>query len=116
MVEAQVVGLMKMPVGFVNMCNRFFLVVPLGLDEAAIQAADLMVKRCEDRTDASAQIAAGLYAARVRRAAELEREEGADWFGQRQRFLETAAELAESRRLSRFLFAARKSAEPPNAD
>jgi SAM-dependent methyltransferase len=90
----------------------FFLVVPPGLDEAAIQAAGLAVMCCEDRTAAIARIAAGLHAARVGRAAELEREEGADWFGQRQRFLATAAELAESRRLSRFLFVGWKPAEP----
>jgi SAM-dependent methyltransferase len=90
----------------------FFLVVPLGLDEAAIQAAGLTVMCREDRTAAIAEIAARWHAARARRAAELEREEGADWFGQRQRFLTTAAELAESRRLSRFLFVAEKPAEP----
>jgi|tagenome__1003787_1003787.scaffolds.fasta_scaffold20930169_2 SAM-dependent methyltransferase len=90
----------------------FFLVVPPGLDEAAIQAAGLTVTCCEDRTAAIAQVAAGLYAARARRAIELEREEGTDWFGQRQRFLATAADLAESRRLSRFLFVAQKLSEP----
>jgi SAM-dependent methyltransferase len=90
----------------------FFLVVPLGLNEAAIQAASLTVMCREDRTAAIAGIAARLHGARVRRAAELEREEGADWFGQRQRFLATAAELAESRRLSRFLFVGWKPAEP----
>jgi SAM-dependent methyltransferase len=90
----------------------FFLVVPPGLDEAAIQAAGLGLTYREDRTAAIARVAAGLHAARARRAAELEREEGAEWFGQRQRFLATAAELAESRRLSRFLFVAQKPAEP----
>jgi SAM-dependent methyltransferase len=88
----------------------FFLVVPPGLDEAAIEAAGLGMTSREDHTAAIARVAASLHAARARRAAELEREEGADWFGQRQRFLATTAALAESRRLSRFLFAARKPA------
>jgi SAM-dependent methyltransferase len=94
----------------------FFLVVPTGLDETAILEAGLTVLRCEDRTAAIAGIAARLYAARIRRAAELEREEGGDWFGQRQRFLATAAELAENRRLSRFLFVAEKPAHSAAAE
>ena len=59
---------------------------------------------------ATAEVAAGLHAARARRAAALEREEGADWFRQRQRLLATMAELAKSRRLSRFLYLAEKPA------
>jgi hypothetical protein len=38
----------------------------------------------------------------------LQREEGADWFEQRQRFLAITAELAGSRRLSRFFYVAEK--------
>jgi SAM-dependent methyltransferase len=87
----------------------FFLLVPPGLDEEAIVAADLALLKREDRTAATAEIAARLHAARARRAAALEREEGADWFVQRQRLLATAAELAESRRLSRFLYLAEKA-------
>ena len=48
------------------------------------------------------------------RVARLEREEGADWFVRRQRFLATTAELAASRRLSRFLYLAEKP-EPAGA-
>jgi len=88
----------------------FFLFVPPGLDEEAIEAAGLTLLRREDRTAATAQVAARLHAARARRAAALEREEGADWFGQRQRLLATAAELAASHRLSRFLYLAEKPA------
>jgi hypothetical protein len=88
----------------------FFLVVPPGLDEEALEAAGLILLKREDRTAATAEVAACLHAARARRAAALEREEGADWFGKRQRLLATTAELAESRRLSRFLYLAEKPA------
>jgi SAM-dependent methyltransferase len=85
-----------------------FLLVPPGLNEEAIAAAGLALRRREDCTSATAEIAARWHAVRARHAAELEREEGADWFAQRQRFLTATAELAESRRLSRFLYLAEK--------
>jgi hypothetical protein len=87
----------------------FFLLVPPSLDEEAIEAVGLTLLMREDRTAATAEAAARLHAARARRAAALQREEGSDWFGQRQRLLATTAELAESRRLSRFLYLAEKS-------
>jgi SAM-dependent methyltransferase len=86
----------------------FFLFVPPGLDEKAVEAASLTLLDCQDRTAAAADIAARWHAARLRRAAELQREEGADWFEQRQRFLAVTAELAGSRRLSRFFYVAEK--------
>ena len=97
----------------VRAATGFFLFVPPGLNEKAIEAADLAVLRCEDRTAATAEIAARWHAARLRRAAALEREEGADWFDQRQRFLAITAELAGSRRLSRFLYLAEKPSASP---
>jgi cyclopropane fatty-acyl-phospholipid synthase-like methyltransferase len=86
----------------------FYLFVPPGLNEKAIEAAGLVLLRCEDRTAATAEIASRWHAARVRRATALEREEGSDWFGQRQGFLAITAELAGSHRLSRFLYLAEK--------
>jgi hypothetical protein len=56
------------------------------------------------------EIASRWYAARLRRAAVLKREEGAEWFGERQLTLATMAELAESHRISRFLYVAEKPA------
>ena len=88
----------------------FLLIVPPGFNEAAVETAGLALLHREDRTAATAETAARWHAARHRRAAVLEREEGADWFGQRQRFLTLMAELAESRRLSRFLYMAEKPA------
>ena len=88
----------------------FFLFVPPGLDEQAIEAAGLILLRREDRTAATAELAARLHDARALRAAALEREEGDGWFGQRQQLLATTAELARSGRLSRFLYLAEKPA------
>ena len=90
----------------------FFLFVPPALNEKAIEAAGLTLLRCEDRTSVTAEIAKRWHAARLRRAAVLQHEEGADWFGQRQRFLAMTAELAGSRRLSRFLYLAEKRPAP----
>jgi len=88
----------------------FLLLVPPGLDEQAIEAAGLTLLLREDRTAATAEVAARLHAARARRAAALKREEGDEWFGQRQHLLATTAELARSGRLSRFLYLAEKPA------
>lgn len=85
-----------------------FLFVPPGINERAIKNAGLTLLRCEDRTTATADIAARWHAARVRHAAALEREEGADWFERRQQFLAITAELSRSRRLSRFFYVAEK--------
>jgi hypothetical protein len=90
----------------------YFLVVPPTLNEKAIEAAELSLLRCEDRTAVTAEIATRWHAARLRRAAVLQRQEGADWFDQRQRFLAMTAELAGSRRLSRFLYLAEKRPTP----
>ncbi|MFO1060371.1 MAG: class I SAM-dependent methyltransferase [Dongiaceae bacterium] len=88
-----------------------FLLVPPGLNERAIAAAGLALQRCEDRTAAVAEIAGRWHAARARRGAALQEEEGADWFAERQRFLAVTAELAGSGRLSRFLYLAEKPAD-----
>jgi len=85
-----------------------FLLVPPGLDEEAVAAAGLALLRRDDRTPATAEIAARWHAVRARHAAELERAEGGDWFALRQRFLAAVAELAASRRLSRVLFLAER--------
>jgi SAM-dependent methyltransferase len=88
----------------------FFIFVPPGVDEEAIKVAGLTLLRSEDRTAAVAKLAARWHAARARHAAALEQEEGADGFERRQRLYATAAELAKSRRLSRFLYLAEKPA------
>jgi cyclopropane fatty-acyl-phospholipid synthase-like methyltransferase len=87
----------------------FFLLVPPGLDQEAIEAAGLTLVTSEDRTAATAKIAANWHAARLRHAAELEREEGAERFAKLQHYYATASELAASRRLSRFLYVGEKA-------
>ena len=86
----------------------FFLLVPPGVNEEAIRDAGLTLVRSEDRTAAVAELADRWHAARVRHAAACQREEGAEGFERRQRYYATAAELARSRRLSRFLYVAEK--------
>ena len=92
----------------IRTATGFFLFVPPGVDEEAIKAAGLVLLRREDRTAAIAELAARWRAVRARYAAALEREEGTDGFERRQRLYATAAELARSRRLSRFLYVAEK--------
>jgi len=86
----------------------FHLFVPPGINERFIEAAGLTLMRCEDRTAAVADIASRWHAVRSDHASALIGEEGRDWFERRQRFLAIAAELAASRRLSRFLYVAEK--------
>ena len=86
--------------------NVFF--VPPGVNEEAIRAAGLTILRCQDRASAVAEIASRWHAARLQRSKHLLKEEGEEWFARRQRMLATAAELARSRRMSRFLYVAEK--------
>ena len=86
----------------------FHLFVPPGVNERFIAAAGLTLMRCEDRTAAVAEIASRWHAVRSDHASALIEEEGPGWFERRQRFLAIAAELAASRRLSRFLYVAEK--------
>jgi cyclopropane fatty-acyl-phospholipid synthase-like methyltransferase len=86
----------------------FFLLVPPGLDQVAIEAAGLSLLMSEDRSDATAEIAARWREARLRHAGELEQIEGSDRFAQLQQYYATVAELASSRKLSRILYLAEK--------
>jgi SAM-dependent methyltransferase len=89
--------------------SGFFLFVPPGFNEMAIEAAGLTVLRCHDCTAAMAEIGVRMCSARLRHAAALEQEEGADGFQQRQGLYAIATELAKTRRLSRFLYVAEKA-------
>jgi len=84
----------------------FYLFVPPGLNEKAILDAGLEVLRAEDRTETVAEIAARWFRIRERYRQQLNADEGVEFYARRQRFLEVTAELARSRRLSRFLFLA----------
>jgi 2-polyprenyl-3-methyl-5-hydroxy-6-metoxy-1,4-benzoquinol methylase len=83
-----------------------FLLVPPGLNEEAVRASGLVLRLSEDRTRATAEIAARWHVAREHRAVDLQKVEGEEWFTGRQRFLAMTAELAVSGRLSRFLYVA----------
>jgi len=89
-----------------------FLYVPPGVNESALATAGLVLKRCEDRTRAAADIASKQYAARESRSSALMTTEGSEWYSQRQRFLAMTAELASSGRLSRYFYIAEKPAVP----
>jgi SAM-dependent methyltransferase len=86
-----------------------FVLAPPGVNERATTASGLVLCRCEDRTQATAAIAGRWHDARERRAFELQKEEGGEWFASRQRFLAMTAKLAASGRLSRFLYVAERA-------
>lgn len=108
-----VTGAVSKPELDVRAAAGFFLFVPPGANESALEAAGLRMLRCEDRTGSVANIAARWHASRARRAAALSDEEGAEWFEQRQRFLAATGLLAASGRLSRFLYVAEKPFATP---
>ena len=87
-----------------------FVFVPPGLNEAAIAHAGFRLRKCEDTTRATADIARRLHSAREARSTALQEEEGAEWFRKRQSFLATTADLAAGGKLSRFLYVADKPA------
>ncbi len=84
-----------------------FTVVPPGANENAIETAGLALLRREDTTGAVAILASRWFETREQLSSELIKEEGAEFFANRQRFLSKTAELAASARLSRFLYLAR---------
>lgn len=88
----------------------FFLFVPQGTDEHLLDAAGFSVERVEDRTGNMARNARQWLDARARREADLRKIEGDEAYDGQQVFFETAARLAEERRLSRLAILARKIA------
>jgi 2-polyprenyl-3-methyl-5-hydroxy-6-metoxy-1,4-benzoquinol methylase len=93
---------------YVRASQGAFVLVPPGVNERALTDSGLFLCRCEDRTQATAAIAARWHDARERRAFELQKEEGQEWFARRQRFLAMTGELAATGRLSRFLYVAER--------
>ena len=75
-----------------------FLLVPPGFNEEAVRASGLVLRLSEDRTRATAEIAARWHVARERRAVDLQKLEGEEWFTRRQRFLAITAEWPPSKR------------------
>lgn len=85
-----------------------FVFVPAGLDEAMLEQAGFAIERVEDRTRNMAENAAGWRDARVKRKADLRAIEGDEAFDGQQLFLDTAATLANEKRLSRIAILARR--------
>jgi len=86
-----------------------FLFVPDGTDEQMLEDAGFAIERVADRTKNMARNARGWLDARAKRESALRKIEGDDAFDGQQVFLDTAACLAEEKRLSRKVFVARKS-------
>ncbi len=84
----------------------FFLFVPRGVNEQAIEQAGLRLLQSEDLTPAVAAVASAWHNARAQRAEELQRIEGPTTFDGQQRFLHVASTLAREGRLSRFAYTA----------
>jgi SAM-dependent methyltransferase len=86
-----------------------FLFVPDGTDEQMLEDSGFAIERIEDRTENMARNARGWLDARAKWESALRKIEGDDSFEGQQIFLDTAACLAEERRLSRKVFVASKS-------
>jgi SAM-dependent methyltransferase len=86
----------------------YFMLTPPGANERAIEEAGLVLERAEDRSDAVASVGARMRAARERYRRELVPLEGEEAFERFQDFLDAAVSLASERRLSRWVFLARK--------
>jgi SAM-dependent methyltransferase len=90
----------------------FFMVSPAGANERAIEAAGLELERAEDRSGAVAEVGERMLGARERYRDEVIAVEGAETFDAFQDFLDVAVSLAAERRLSRWVFHARRSRPP----
>jgi SAM-dependent methyltransferase len=86
----------------------YFLFTPVGENERFLEEARFDVVRTEDVTANAVDIAARWHNARARRQAELVEIEGQTTFDGMQRFLAVVHTLANERRLSRFVWLARK--------
>ena len=86
----------------------FFLWTPVGRNETLLEEAGFAVVGVRDLTQAVAAIASRWITARERRRERLVDLEGSDTFESFQRFLRAAFVLAAERRLSRFLYFAKK--------
>ena len=86
----------------------FFVLTPMGANELAIDSAGLELLRAEDRSEAVAEVGGRMPAARGRYRDELIPIEGTETFETFQDFIGVAVSLAMERRLSRWVFHARK--------
>jgi SAM-dependent methyltransferase len=92
----------------VRASQGFFALVAVGFNEDALAAAGFRLRRTDDTSSATADIATRTHTARERRREALQGAEGAEWFAKRQAFLAMTAELAANGKLSRFRYLADK--------
>ena len=83
------------------------VLVPPGFNEAALSQAGFRLKKQEDTTRATANIATHTCCPQAAGAV-LQQIEGAEWFEKRQAFLAITADLATVGKLSRFRYVAGK--------
>jgi SAM-dependent methyltransferase len=88
----------------------YFLFAPPGEDARLIEQAGLHLERQEDVTEHMATISQRRHAARTRAREELLALEGEQTYEGQQRFLAMVHRLASERRLSRYVYLARKEA------
>jgi SAM-dependent methyltransferase len=86
----------------------FFSFVPADYDRRLLAESGLRLMICEDVTANIADLAERRRAARASRGALLRDLEGNETYQRQQEFFEVAARIARERRLSRFLYIARK--------
>jgi cyclopropane fatty-acyl-phospholipid synthase-like methyltransferase len=81
---------------------------PPGVNDRAVRDAGFVLESVEDVTENEAQVSGRWHDAREKRADELRRLEGEETYAGLQRFLATVRLLTTERRLSRFVYLARK--------
>ena len=86
----------------------YFTITPPGANERVIADAGLVLERAEDRSEAVVDVGGRMWSARARERSELVATEGGPSFDAMQDFLDTAVSAARDRRLTRWVFLARK--------
>jgi SAM-dependent methyltransferase len=87
----------------------FYVFVPPGYDQRAIEQGGLKLLVCDDVSANMANVAEARRAARERRSAHLCEIEGRDAYARQQEFLAVTARLAKEGRISRFVYVSEKS-------
>ncbi len=87
----------------------YFLFAPVGEDERLLKEAGFESIRCEDVTENEVKVSKRWHDARAKRRGDLLKIEGEKTFEGLQQFLSVVHRLSSERRLSRFVFVARRA-------